>query len=212
MPSEGYSPSVTSSTGDSLSPGPSILPDCIPPSVQRQFSCVICYSSFETASKLEQHARGENHRTYVCTDASCGRSYCRRDLYTRHMRTHKQPRSYECMLCRGEDQPKGFKRKDHLQQHIRNCHPYVGRRAREMEPNPQRQSSSTSSSCSCACRGKASARPGTVSSIEERLGSALSDVVGSNRIEVKDLLLEMKRQHSEQGQVLQQLEQRLDSR
>lgn len=81
-----------------------------------------------------------------------------------------------------------------------------------MEPNPQRQSSSTSSSCSCACRGKASARPGTVSSIEERLGSALSDVVGSNRIEVKDLLLEMKRQHSEQGQVLQQLEQRLDSR
>lgn len=84
--------------------------------------CTECFQGFLTASALEQHARTRSHRCFVCLEPECKKSYCRRDLFTRHKRTHRQLGMYNCATCHQQDQTKAFSRKDHLRQHIRRCH------------------------------------------------------------------------------------------
>ncbi|KAK3071746.1 hypothetical protein LTR53_008074 [Teratosphaeriaceae sp. CCFEE 6253] len=88
----------------------------------RYHTCTVCCLVFATAQILEQHARASFHRLYICEYPGCRKSYYRRDVYVRHKATHKQATSHECMACRQAGEKRVFRRKDHLDQHIRNCH------------------------------------------------------------------------------------------
>ncbi|GAB1736835.1 hypothetical protein NU219Hw_g8863t1 [Hortaea werneckii] len=86
-------------------------------------TCRICQQFFKTSDMLEQHAKRTLHRVFTCPVESCKRTYYRRDVYIRHKSTHEQKALHTCYFCATEGQDKAFKRKDHLKQHIRNCHP-----------------------------------------------------------------------------------------
>lgn len=88
-----------------------------------RYVCMECQQSFPTSYELEGHAKLNGHRTYVCTEAGCGRSYPRRDTFVRHMATHRSFEPHPCPICPQHPNRKVFKRKDHLTQHIRNRHP-----------------------------------------------------------------------------------------
>lgn len=61
------------------------------------------------------------YKGWRCTEPSCGKLYARRDTYIRHRATHKD-KSHACMTCQSDNKQKVFTRKDHLNEHIRNCH------------------------------------------------------------------------------------------
>ena len=84
--------------------------------------CKECRKSFKAAYELEDHAKKLNHRSYVCTESACGKSYCRRDVLLRHMLTHKTSEIH-CPICIQTKRKRSFKRRDHLVQHMRNRHP-----------------------------------------------------------------------------------------
>jgi hypothetical protein len=88
--------------------------------------CTVCDLSFKSSEDLALHARNAFHRIYICQVVGCGRSYYRRDVYIRHKSTHRQGDLHVCSYCGNEGREKGFKRKDHLKQHYRNCHGVSG--------------------------------------------------------------------------------------
>lgn len=87
-----------------------------------QKSCRICGLQFDSLTLLEQHSRRAFHRIHCCNYPGCGKSYYRRDVYIRHKAKHRDGESHICRLCECLGQEKAFKRKDHLNQHVRNCH------------------------------------------------------------------------------------------
>jgi len=82
--------------------------------------CIECEESFLSKSKLLRHAKEVQHQPYGC---ECGALFSRLDVLNRHLESFsnedpKYPCKY-CKLHRGQD---GFRRLDHLSQHIRNYH------------------------------------------------------------------------------------------
>ena len=90
---------------------------------QPSFICSECRESFPTYYTLEAHARTTTHRAYVCTVMGCNSKYHRRDVFVRHLKTHRESGLHVCKICEQADRLKRFKRKDHLRQHVRNVHP-----------------------------------------------------------------------------------------
>lgn len=84
--------------------------------------CRACKQFFSGSGELAEHAGTTHHRTYVCQETGCGKSYYRRDTYVRHVSTHRRTNLHVCMICPAESRST-FKRSDHLKQHQRNCHP-----------------------------------------------------------------------------------------
>ncbi|KAK4553165.1 hypothetical protein LTR86_009695 [Recurvomyces mirabilis] len=84
--------------------------------------CTVCSQTFSTLQDLEQHAKTKYHRLYVCGIKGCSKSYYRRDVYVRHKNTHRRANDHGCPLCSKPGERKTFSRRDHLTQHIRNCH------------------------------------------------------------------------------------------
>ena len=85
--------------------------------------CKQCRLAFKSPGHLEQHAKAAFHRTYLCPEAHCSKSFYRRDTYVRHVSTHRQTKLHSCKTCAANNQKAMFKRRDHLKQHQRNCHP-----------------------------------------------------------------------------------------
>lgn len=111
----------------------------------------MCGRPFENANSLERHAKSSGHRAFSCRVPGCDKSYCRRDLWTRHRRTHTlKPVMHICELCRQQNRPKEFSRRDHLRQHVRNCHPQSS--LEEAMSAPMQSGDSQSSKCSCKYR------------------------------------------------------------
>ncbi|KAK5115924.1 hypothetical protein LTR62_000380 [Meristemomyces frigidus] len=87
---------------------------------EAKFACSLCRLSFPTYYTLERHARITGHKAYECPE--CYNSYNRRDVYVRHSKTHRECGLFVCKICETASTRKRFKRKDHLQQHIRTMH------------------------------------------------------------------------------------------
>ncbi|KUJ23274.1 uncharacterized protein LY89DRAFT_177754 [Mollisia scopiformis] len=88
-----------------------------------KFRCNKCQIGFDTPTKLDQHCSSSNHAGYHCPypncNSECGQS---RDLQ-KHQLIHKKTTArYPCNHCRAYRGMNGFKRKDHLRQHIRKYH------------------------------------------------------------------------------------------
>jgi hypothetical protein len=83
--------------------------------------CQECNMLFKNLQELDQHAKRTPHKAWRCAEPSCGKTYARRDTFLRHRATHKD-KSHPCSICSVQNKQKVFKRKDHLKEHIRNCH------------------------------------------------------------------------------------------
>ncbi|ORY01805.1 hypothetical protein BCR34DRAFT_90324 [Clohesyomyces aquaticus] len=85
--------------------------------------CSECNESFLNQWRFEVHAYQTGHRAITCTHAECGKAFARIDIFQRHQKTHEDVvKRHPCKHCRKYRGENGFKRKDHLTQHLRNYH------------------------------------------------------------------------------------------
>ena len=91
---------------------------------EQRHVCQECNKLFKNLQELDQHAKKTPHRAWRCAEPFCDKTYARRDTFLRHRATHKD-KSHPCPVCPRLNKQKVFKRKDHLREHIRNCHSKV---------------------------------------------------------------------------------------
>lgn len=83
-----------------------------------RWSCLDCPEIFGKALLLDAHAKDSRHRPFKCVD--CSKTYRRQSTLARHRAvTHGPGAIHACKIC---TKPKSFRRKDHLQQHLREVH------------------------------------------------------------------------------------------
>ncbi|KAF9630347.1 hypothetical protein BFW01_g909 [Lasiodiplodia theobromae] len=109
-------------------------------------SCYQCKIAFGNYTALGQHASETGHASFYCPDEGCGKSFSRFDVFQRHQDTHRLDVSrYPCQYCSRYRGVNGFKRKDHLTQHVRNYH-HIG--VDELSRDNTRQRSCPHRDCS----------------------------------------------------------------
>lgn len=83
-------------------------------------SCPECTMIFYYEFQVNRHAHRHRHATYMC---KCGLAFARVDTLNRHLDKYSSglPR-YPCSHCNRHKGSKGFRRKDHLKQHLQNYH------------------------------------------------------------------------------------------
>jgi DNA-directed RNA polymerase subunit RPC12/RpoP len=86
-------------------------------------TCHECGEIFETQGSLNWHALSMSHAAFKCTEGECQGIFTRLDVYRRHLLSHKDSVTrYPCPHCKRHRGDSGFKRKDHLTQHLRKYH------------------------------------------------------------------------------------------
>ena len=83
--------------------------------------CSECRLEFENLQGLDRHTRSSLHKGWRCQEVGCGKTYARRDTFLRHRIKHTDS-VHPCNVCSRSKKHKVFKRKDHLKEHMRNCH------------------------------------------------------------------------------------------
>jgi hypothetical protein len=84
------------------------------------FACLECQEWFSSKAKLRRHANEAQHSPFGC---SCGEKFSRLDALNRHMDSlGTGVPKYPCEICDRHRGMKGFRRRDHLIQHIREYH------------------------------------------------------------------------------------------
>jgi hypothetical protein len=106
--------------------------DCNPEDVSQQLMCSACSKTFSNLRALDKHTQSTSHKAWSCFEAGCGKSYARRDTFLRHRSQHSN-NSHACLDCKRDGKKKSFKRKDHLSEHIRSCHPKGNDGARSVD-------------------------------------------------------------------------------
>ncbi|KAF7954203.1 hypothetical protein EAE96_005332 [Botrytis aclada] len=88
-----------------------------------KLACHQCGDLFDYMTQLDDHARRSGHSAYMCRYPDCESTAGRISDLIRHQSCHKRdvPR-HPCPHCRTYRGSNGFKRKDHLRQHISNYH------------------------------------------------------------------------------------------
>lgn len=87
----------------------------------QRLMCSECGLEFENLQGLDKHSRSSLHKAWRCHEPGCGKTYARRDTFLRHRIKHTDS-VHVCHICLRGNKQKVFKRKDHLKEHIRNCH------------------------------------------------------------------------------------------
>ncbi|CRK24229.1 hypothetical protein BN1723_013213 [Verticillium longisporum] len=86
------------------------------------FSCAQRHSHFTYETALRNHALVAQHQPFKCI---CGQLFSRLDVLHRHIENYsKDMPKHPCRYCRRHRGRNGFKRKDHLLQHIRAFHQF----------------------------------------------------------------------------------------
>ena len=90
---------------------------------QGMTSCDQCQEVFMSAGYLELHTIDSGHTAFLCKQEDCEKGFTRLDTYSRHQISHqKDAKRFPCKYCKKYRGKNGFKRKDHLTQHVRNYH------------------------------------------------------------------------------------------
>ncbi|KZL68713.1 CROL alpha [Colletotrichum tofieldiae] len=85
-------------------------------------TCVECKVKFRYNSKLQEHAIEAQHSPYSCV---CGKTFARLDVLNRHLDSLGTglPK-FPCQFCKRHRGKDGFRRRDHLLQHVRGYHKF----------------------------------------------------------------------------------------
>jgi hypothetical protein len=87
------------------------------------FICAQCDTPFDKQFLLERHASNSGHASFLCDRQDCGKTFLRLDTYQRHWKVHQDDTErFPCKYCKKYRGTNGFKRKDHLTQHLRGYH------------------------------------------------------------------------------------------
>ncbi|KAI0843675.1 hypothetical protein F5Y06DRAFT_302773 [Hypoxylon sp. FL0890] len=87
-----------------------------------QNSCAACNTVFSTNFELEGHAFHEGHGAFVC---SCSTVFTRLDALRRHVASlRKEIPKFPCTFCKRHRGKHGFRRRDHLVQHLSGYHKF----------------------------------------------------------------------------------------
>lgn len=77
----------------------------------------------DSTGELESHAWVEKHAAFLCPEDGCDSTFTRIDVMRRHNLKHTpDARRYPCPHCKKYRGKTGFKRMDHLTQHLRGYH------------------------------------------------------------------------------------------
>ncbi|CAG8958115.1 hypothetical protein HYFRA_00000461 [Hymenoscyphus fraxineus] len=88
-----------------------------------QYTCVKCGRGFGRDNAFRIHCQMTGHAGAVCQFPQCDTECIRFKDLSRHQLIHKKRNlTYPCTHCRTYRGSNGFKRKDHLVQHMRNYH------------------------------------------------------------------------------------------
>jgi hypothetical protein len=87
------------------------------------YICAQCDASFGDQYSLDQHASQFGHASFTCDHQDCGKTFSRLDTHQRHQKVHQEEAErFPCKYCKKYRGTNGFKRKDHLNQHVRGYH------------------------------------------------------------------------------------------
>ncbi|KAI1381316.1 hypothetical protein F4677DRAFT_440532 [Hypoxylon crocopeplum] len=87
-----------------------------------RFSCAECHSSFPTRGDLRIHANDQRHSQIIC---ACGEKFSRTDVLSRHVASfRKATKKFPCTFCKRHRGNQGFRRQDHLVQHLLGYHKF----------------------------------------------------------------------------------------
>jgi hypothetical protein len=84
------------------------------------FDCFACKTTLPSKADLLRHGKEFQHQPYAC---ECGAAFSRIDVLNRHIESFgtDEPQ-YPCKYCKRHRGADGFRRLDHLNQHMRNYH------------------------------------------------------------------------------------------
>ncbi|KAK1516011.1 hypothetical protein CPAR01_16534 [Colletotrichum paranaense] len=86
------------------------------------FACVECSVEFKNKAKLQEHANEAQHNPFAC---SCGKNFARLDVLYRHLDSMGTDLpKFPCPFCKSHRGENGFRRRDHLLQHVRGYHKF----------------------------------------------------------------------------------------
>ncbi|PQE15913.1 AMP-binding enzyme protein [Rutstroemia sp. NJR-2017a BVV2] len=87
---------------------------------EHPFQCTECKDTFHSKADLLRHAKEQQHKPYAC---DCGTLFSRVDVLNRHLKSFARDiPQHPCTLCIYHRGAAGFRRKDHLLQHLRQYH------------------------------------------------------------------------------------------
>ncbi|KAF6832122.1 CROL alpha [Colletotrichum plurivorum] len=88
----------------------------------RLLACIECRAEFRNKAKLQKHANEAQHSPFACL---CGKKFARLDVLNRHLDSLRDGMpKYPCSFCKKHRGKDGFRRRDHLLQHIRGYHKF----------------------------------------------------------------------------------------
>lgn len=85
-------------------------------------TCAECGQAFRNRSQQQLHADNSQHSPFVC---ACGARFSRVDVLHRHIDGYaKEGPRFSCRFCKFHRGSHGFRRRDHLVQHLRGYHKF----------------------------------------------------------------------------------------
>ncbi|KAI1561384.1 hypothetical protein PtrEW4_010634, partial [Pyrenophora tritici-repentis] len=85
--------------------------------------CDECSKLVRSNYELNYHVGNSGHIPYACKKDGCASKFTQSAGLTRHMRKHQvDAKRFPCKYCKKYRGKNGFKRRDHLAQHVRNYH------------------------------------------------------------------------------------------
>ncbi|KAK6825356.1 hypothetical protein PG987_012850 [Apiospora arundinis] len=83
-------------------------------------SCAECGQAFKSRNQQQSHGHNSRHNPFQCL---CGVKFCRIDVLRRHIDCHaKDVPKFPCKFCKFHRGKLGFRRRDHLVQHLHGYH------------------------------------------------------------------------------------------
>lgn len=83
-------------------------------------ACIECHQVMSCRARLQEHANSTQHSPFQC---ACGTRFARLDVLHRHIDSYdKAMPKFPCTSCKFHRGKLGFRRRDHLVQHLRGYH------------------------------------------------------------------------------------------